>query len=89
MKCKTKVDNEVRKLLTACIKAKDQGHDLFFSYSPHVAMISVNISVGGFKDEFDYVFHEYLDKPNSEELVANLNKRVTHIIKAASSKGAL
>ncbi|MDF2537456.1 MAG: hypothetical protein K0S76_477 [Herbinix sp.] len=42
------MENEkVLELLDLCLKAKENGHDVFFSYSPHVKSVSIGIHTNG------------------------------------------
>jgi len=43
--------SELQHILNLCIYAKTKGHDVFFNYSPHVNMVTVDIHLNGWKEE--------------------------------------
>jgi hypothetical protein len=41
------VDKRILVILSLCIRAKEKGNDCFFTYSPHINEVSVDIHKGG------------------------------------------
>lgn len=47
------MQEKVLKLLSQCMQAKEIGHDVFFSYYPHVRAIDIKVYEGGWTRKAD------------------------------------
>lgn len=58
------MNERILNILSMCIKAKEIGADCFFSYSPHVQLISIRIFLCGWRDDgkFDYYLESHIDE---------------------------
>lgn len=58
------MNERILNILNMCIKAKETGTDCFFSYSPHVQLISIRIFLCGWRDdgEFNYYLESHIDE---------------------------
>lgn len=57
------MNERILNLLSLCMQAKEHGHDVFFYYSPHTAMVDVRGYKGGWNGATlpDFEMHIYAD----------------------------
>ena len=71
-------------ILALCFAVKAKGHDAFYSYSPHVDWVTVNVYVDGWSNEKEYNKLDYLwtrieDGEDVEPVLKNLVECKTYL----------
>ena len=75
--------NQIDNILNLCIHAKEKGHDCFFQYSPHCALITIYAYRGDWKEKLDpdMTFYLYIDAKSSIHNPLEIDKAEYYLTK--------